>query len=206
MKLPAWIRPPTSTTGELEQQLRAAEDSHRDALGAVARAQRAFDDDPTPGAERDLLSARETERRAAEHVGRAQRLLDAARERDAQAEREKLKARKAELERSLSTAGLIADRAPALQAEIDALIAAAEAHAQRIAVEREIAARQSELLRVRERLGENVVYPSGFADISPNLRDLKIALDAKAKQFGHNDDRSRYLNDWIHAYGGIRNL
>jgi hypothetical protein len=198
-------KPKTATADELAAQLTTALAAHRDALAALDAARDAFDLDATPDTEHAMLAARDAERLAAEYLARAERLLGHAREREAQQERERLVARKAELEASLAHAVLTEEREPTLRAEVDALLAAAAAHAQRREVEMQISRRRSELLSVQIKLGEvneSQIPLSSITSTEPDRLALVAALDAQVSGLPSSDPRLAYMNQLVDGFGG----
>lgn len=152
--LPAWLKPRSATSAEIDQQLGGARAAHQKAQLATAEAQRAFDATGADAELKQLTKAREAEAAAAEFVGRAERLHTEAKLHEAAAARTALEEQRHALETQLAPDVLAELRAPGAAAELQALIAAARAHAERIEVEIEIGGRHRALARLCEQLGD----------------------------------------------------
>lgn len=155
MALPTWLRKPTATAAELEEQLHAAEEAHAEAAQAVSEAVSAFDEDPTPTREKAVLAAREAEERARLHVDRADRLLSAARQREAEAEATAKRKRAAELAPMLRHDGVMRKLQPLLNKELELLEAVAQVRQQRRELHDELRAALQEYQHIMDALGES---------------------------------------------------
>jgi len=156
MSIANWLRGREASLTELKEQASAASDAHGEALAGVDAAEHEFDDKGTDAAAKSLQKAREVASLAGEHVARARRLLEAGEARAAEAERQRLMARKAELEKLLSATALKAEAAPFIEAELGLLMEVAQCRARRIARGAELRSLEVELLQTRRTLGEAV--------------------------------------------------
>ena len=156
MSLGNWLRSREATLEELREQVTGAEGAYADALEAVSAAQASFDESGSDATAKALLRARQEASLAEEHVGRAKRILEAGEARAAEVERQRLIARKAELESKLTATAVKAEAAPFVEEEFGLLLEVAKCRARRIARGQELRLLEVELLQTRRTLGEAV--------------------------------------------------
>lgn len=184
MALPSWLKRPTATAAELEEQLHAAQGAHEEAVQAVAAAVEAFDDDPSASAEKRLLSAREAEERARLHVDRAERLLSAARKREAEAEATAKRKRAAELVPMLRHDGVMGRLRPLLAKEIESLEAVAKVRQQRRELHDELRAALREYQHIMDALGESPSLDERIGYAASHVLTVQ-ALEARISELPH---------------------
>lgn len=154
MKLFDWIlpKPETATVPELEAQLEAAKQSHREATEKVEEEAAAFDLDPSK--EAVLLKAQEAVARCQAHVDRAERLLKAGREREAAKNKIALTKKEKELEKQLEEQRAKArNELPERVAEL--LLEVAKAQGERLAHNQLMNETERELSRVKYELSNS---------------------------------------------------
>ena len=183
MSLGNWLRGREATVEEFREQLSGAETAHADALTAVSAAQVAFDETGSDTAAKALLRAKGEAGLAEEHVARARRLLAAGEDRAAEVERQRLLARKAELESKLTATALKTEAVPFDEAELGLLLEVAKFRARRIARGSELQALEVELLRTRRTLGEQVDAWAFNQATNPLITPVAMgeAFDAKCR-------------------------
>lgn len=140
---------------ELEEQLAAAREAARLAEGAVATAIGDFDLDPSAKNEAALSEARSIAASSVEHEERAIRLLDAARTREATAERDRLTSERDSIVAELVELRRI-EQEDLVLAEAEMWISIARHRIKRTAHRAAVSACESRLLENHKALGGNI--------------------------------------------------
>jgi hypothetical protein len=163
MKLLSWRKPKESTAAELQEDLQRAEADHAEASAAERTAWLEFRESGGDNASSKAHdTAKFTASASLKQVERLREEVAAANARELEAQRLKLKARRAELEAKTTLPSLLAVCDPDLRRATDALVAFADA---RIALARravEFAALERELEGVTRALGEP--RPNGIVE------------------------------------------
>jgi hypothetical protein len=196
--IPTWFGTKPTTTADCETQLAAAQADVASLKTAHATAEATYAEERTVAAENAVLDLETSLKRAEKRLELAKQDLDAAKQRDAEAARKALLDRKAELVAKLSNTAVAALQAPSLDAFVDALSAAADAHAERVAAEHAVGAIERELHRVQAELGESPI--TSFRDARPS--DHAVAERLMALMQSGDDSRRAFVQRLLSLFGG----